>query len=284
MSAKSKQLVVVESPAKAKTISRFLGSGFDVQASYGHVRDLPQNAKEIPAKVRKESWARLGVNVDSEFEPVYVVPASKKAVVKQLKDALKDASGLILATDEDREGESISWHVLELLEPRPSQPVQRIVFHEVTPEAIREALASPRQVDDNLVRSQEARRVLDRLYGYSLSPLLWKRVAPGLSAGRVQSVAVRLLVERERERIAFVASDYWDLVAELEAPEGRFKARLVRIGDARLADGSSFDPATGRLRGAKRLHLESAAAERLAAGAERGRPWTVSALEVKPSS
>jgi DNA topoisomerase-1 len=205
-STSAKNLVVVESPAKATTISRFLGGDYRVEASYGHVRDLPQNAKEIPAAVRKQPWARLGVNVEGGFEPVYVVPADKKKHVQRLKAALAGADKLLLATDEDREGESISWHVLELLKPGRSIEVQRIVFHEVTPEAIRRALASPRGVDQNLVRAQEARRVLDRLYGYSLSPLLWKRVAPGLSAGRVQSVAVRLLVERERERMAFTSA------------------------------------------------------------------------------
>jgi DNA topoisomerase IA len=212
-SAKSspQKLVIVESPAKAATISRFLGKDYRVEASYGHVRDLPQNANEIPAAVRKEPWARLGVNLENHFDPVYVVPADKKKHVKRLKDALKDSDLLLLATDEDREGESISWHVLELLKPGKGVDVQRIVFHEVTPEAIQKALASPRQLDENLVRAQEARRVLDRLYGYSLSPLLWKRVAPGLSAGRVQSVAVRLLVEKERERIAFRSAEYGDL-------------------------------------------------------------------------
>ncbi|MEM9697104.1 MAG: DNA topoisomerase, partial [Myxococcota bacterium] len=231
----SKSLVIVESPAKAKTISRFLGPDFRVEPSYGHVRDLPQNAKEIPTKLRKKEWARLGVNVEEGFEPVYVVPAQKKEHVKRLKEALKDADRLLLATDEDREGESISWHVLELLNPPKTLPVERIVFHEVTPEAIQDALGSPRPVDENLVRAQEARRVLDRLYGYSLSPLLWKRVRPGLSAGRVQSVAVRLTVERERERIAFVSSEYWDLKAEVEAEGQRFPVRLARVDDQRVA-------------------------------------------------
>ena len=277
-----KHLVIVESPAKATTISRFLGDEYQVEASYGHVRDLPQSAKEIPAKVKKEPWARLGVNLEEGFEPVYVVPADKKKHVKNLKDALAKADSLLLATDEDREGESISWHVLELLKPKKDVNVERIVFHEVTPEAIRQALESPRQVDENLVRAQEARRVLDRLYGYTLSPLLWKRVAPGLSAGRVQSVAVRLLVERERERMRFQAAEYWDLKAALAAEEGNFEARLVRVGDRRLAEGRNFDPDTGELTDAERLHLKEAHAKALAEAAAGARPWRVASLETKP--
>ncbi|MCP4664587.1 MAG: type I DNA topoisomerase, partial [bacterium] len=281
---KGKNLVIVESPAKAKTISRFLGDEYRIEASYGHVRDLPQNAREIPAAVRGQEWARLGVNVDKDFEPIYVVPSDKKKHVKRLKAALKDASGLLLATDEDREGESISWHVLQLLKPHKSIDVQRIVFHEVTPEAIRSALTSPRPVDENLVRAQEARRVLDRLYGYSLSPLLWKRVAPGLSAGRVQSVAVRLLVERERDRIAFVSADYWDIRAELATDEGRFKAKLLRVGNQRIAGSKNFDGLTGKLIDGKRLHLEEEAARGLAAAALEARPWKVASLDRTPGS
>jgi len=277
-------LVIVESPAKAKTIGRFLGPEYRVEASYGHVRDLPQNAKEIPAKIRGESWARLGVDIAGSFEPVYVVPADKKKYVQRLKKAAKDSNRLLLATDEDREGESISWHVLELLRPKKDVDVQRIVFHEVTPEAIKKALASPREVNTSLVRAQEARRVLDRLYGYTLSPLLWKRVAPGLSAGRVQSVAVRLLVQRERERTAFHRAEYWDLRATLEAEGGRFRARLVRLDDHRLAEGSSFDPETGELADAKRLHLESQAAQTLAESVIKIRPWTLTRLDRKPGS
>ncbi len=279
--AKQRSLVVVESPAKAKTIGRFLGPDYQVESSYGHVRDLPQSAKEIPTKHRSESWARLGVNVDSGFEPLYVVPADKKKHVKRLKDALKSADRLLLATDEDREGESISWHVLQLLKPKKSVAVERIVFHEVTPEAINKALASPRPVDENLVRAQEARRVLDRLYGYSLSPLLWKRVRPGLSAGRVQSVAVRLLVERERQRIAFVSARFWNLTAELKAGDDRFKAKLLRIGDQRVVDSKSFDPATGKL-ASKRRYIDEDSARGLAAAADRARPWKISSLDRKP--
>ena len=279
--AKQKSLVIVESPAKAKTIGRFLGSDYQVESSYGHVRDLPQNAKEIPSKHRSEKWARLGVNVDGGFEPLYVVPADKKKHVKRLKDALKSADRLLLATDEDREGESISWHVLQLLKPKKSVAVERIVFHEVTPEAISSALTSPRSVNENLVRAQEARRVLDRLYGYSLSPLLWKRIRPGLSAGRVQSVAVRLLVEKERQRIAFVSAQYWNLSAEIETGDGSFKAKLSRVGGERIVDSKSFDPATGEMV-RRRRYLDEGTARGLAESAGKARPWKVSSLERKP--
>jgi DNA topoisomerase-1 len=282
MPRQARYLVIVESPAKATTISRFLGDEYRVEASYGHVRDLPQNAKEIPAAVRGKAWARMGVNLDEGFAPVYVVPADKKHHVKRLKDAMKDADRLLLATDEDREGESISWHVLELLKPGRDVPVERIVFHEVTPEAIREALRSPRQVDQNLVRAQEARRVLDRLYGYSLSPLLWKRVAPGLSAGRVQSVAVRLLVERERERMAFRSAEYWDVKAALAADGGRFQARLVSVAGERIAEGKSFDAGGGLA--ARRLHIDEARARALATAAAAARPWRVTRLDTTPGT
>ncbi len=279
-----RNLVIVESPAKAATIARFLGDDYRVEASYGHVRDLPQNATEIPAAVQGEEWARLGVDVEHGFTPLYVVPADKKRHVQRLKQALREADRLLLATDEDREGESISWHVLELLSPPKKVTVERIVFHEVTPEAIRAALAAPRQLDQDLVRAQEARRVLDRLYGYTLSPLLWKRVAPKLSAGRVQSVAVRLLVERERERMAFRSAEYWDLEARLEAAGGSFEARLVRVGGRRLAEGKSFDPATGRLADASRLQLGAARAKGLADAALAARPWRVASLERSPGT
>ena len=279
-----KNLVIVESPAKAKTISRFLGKDYEVLASYGHVRDLPQNAKEIPASAKGQDWARLGVNVEEGFEPLYVVPSDKKKYVKLLRDALKNADGLFLATDEDREGESISWHVLQVLKPKKGVEIQRIVFHEVTPEAIEHALQSPREVDENLVRAQEARRILDRLFGYSLSPLLWKRVRPGLSAGRVQSVAVRFLVERERERIAFVSSEYWDLRAELDSGEGRFKVKLIEIDGQRLAEGRNFDAATGKLVDASRLHLDAATAQALAKNAGTSKPWKVASLDRTPAT
>ncbi|MCH8273538.1 MAG: type I DNA topoisomerase [Armatimonadetes bacterium] len=279
---KSKQLVIVESPAKAKTLSRFLGDGYRVEASYGHVRDLPEGASELPLKYRKESWAQLAVNVDAGFEPIYVVSAAKKKHVKRLKEAMKGCDSLLLATDEDREGESISWHVLQLLSPPKTVDVKRIVFHEVTKEAVLAALDNPRQVDEKLVRAQEARRVLDRLYGYTLSPLLWKKVAPGLSAGRVQSVAVRLAVERERERIAFVPATFWDLRTELRSESGSFEAKLVRLGEARIAESKSFDPKTGRLKDPKRRLLTEKECKGLADAAHTARPWTVTALQQKP--
>src|SRR5262245_60390017 len=205
------KLVIVESPTKAKTIRNFLPSGYHVEASMGHVRDLPASAAEIPDAKKGEPWARLGVHVEDDFDPLYIIPGSKRKVVSELKARLKNADELILATDEDREGESIGWHLHEVL--RPKVPVRRMVFHEITREAIQKALNETRGIDQDLVHAQETRRILDRLVGYTVSPLLWKRIAPKLSAGRVQSVAVRLLVMRERERRAFVAGVYWDLKA-----------------------------------------------------------------------
>ncbi len=278
-----KTLIIVESPAKAKTISQFLGPEYRVEPSYGHVRDLPQSAKDIPSRLRERSWTRLGVNVEEGFEPLYIVPDDKKKYVDRLKDALKQADRLLLATDEDREGESISWHVLQVLKPDKAMPVGRIVFHEVTPEAIDAALKNPRSVDENLVRAQEARRILDRLYGYSLSPLLWKRVRPGLSAGRVQSVAVRMLIERERERIAFVSSSYWDLEAEVEVDDGRFKAKLLRVGAQRIADGKAFDAATGTLSDKGRYLLLQQQAEAFVTSARAAKPWKITSLEKVPA-
>ncbi len=207
-----KRLVIVESPTKARTIAGYLGKGYVVESSVGHIRDMPDKAAEIPARYRGEPWARLGVNVDADFEPLYVVNADKKQQVAKLKSLLKDADELLLATDEDREGEAIAWHLLEELKPKI--PARRMVFHEITPEAIAQAVASPREMDNGLVDAYQTRRVLDRLYGYEVSPVLWKKVMPRLSAGRVQSVAVRLVVDRERERIAFRGSRYWDLEAE----------------------------------------------------------------------
>jgi DNA topoisomerase-1 len=236
-----KPLVIVESPAKARTLSRFLGDDYRVEASYGHIRDLPESASEVPAAIKAKSWGRLGVDTDGDFTPHYVVPADKKKHVQALKDAMKDASEVILATDPDREGESISWHLEQLLKPKV--PVRRIVFHEITEEAIRGALDHAHEdVNENLVRAQESRRILDRLYGYTLSPVLWKKVQTGLSAGRVQSVAVRLIVEREEERLAFRSANYWDLEATLKSADGReFGATLVRVDDRRVATGKDFD-------------------------------------------
>ncbi|HET9274643.1 MAG TPA: type I DNA topoisomerase [Gemmatimonadales bacterium] len=280
-------LVIVESPTKARTIKDFLPRGYRVAASMGHIRDLPDRAADIPPRYKGEEWSRLGVNVEKDFEPLYVVPADKKKVVKELKEALKGVDQLILATDEDREGESISWHLIQVLNPKI--PVKRMVFHEITREAIREALDSTRDIDDKLVRAQETRRILDRLYGYTLSPLLWKKIAYGLSAGRVQSVAVRLLVRRERERRAFRAATYWDLKAHLEHAEQKFDADLVSLGGVRLATGKDFDEKTGRLRqhehGAEAppevVLLDQAAAERLRDRLAAG-TWTVTASEEKP--
>src|SRR6266545_5063228 len=204
-----RKLVIVESPAKAKTIAGYLGPGFDVASSIGHIRDLPERAADIPEKYRKEPWARLGVDVERDFAPLYVVDREKKDRVTELKKRLKDADELYLATDEDREGEAIAWHLTQVLQPKV--PVRRMVFHEITRPAIEEALEHTRDIDDRLVDAQETRRILDRLYGYEVSPVLWKKITQGLSAGRVQSVATRLVVERERARIAFVAADYWDI-------------------------------------------------------------------------
>ena len=274
-------LVIVESPTKARTIRAFLPKGFRVEASMGHIRDLPDGAKDVPAKYKGQDWARLGVNVEKDFEPLYVVPASKKKVVKELKDAIKEADELILATDEDREGESISWHLLQELKPKI--PVKRMVFHEITREAIQEALAATRDVDDKLVRAQETRRILDRLVGYTLSPLLWKKIAFGLSAGRVQSVAVRLLVIRERERRAFRAGTYWDLKAALRHAGQGFEAQLVTLDGARIATGKDFDEHTGQIAKGKTVILLDEARAQALRDRLLARPWTVTGREEKPS-
>src|SRR6187402_3115903 len=235
----AKPLVIVESPAKAKTLGRFLGNRYRVEASYGHIRDLPESAADVPKDIKEKEWGRLGVDVESDFTPYYVVPNDKRKQVAHLKTAVKEASELLLATDPDREGESISWHLREVLKPRI--PVHRIVFHEITEAAVREALDNPAAVNENLVRAQESRRILDRLYGYTLSPVLWKKVQTGLSAGRVQSVAVRLIVEREEERMAFRSASYWDLEARIRAEDREFVVTLVRLGDRRVATGKDFD-------------------------------------------
>jgi len=275
---RKKGLVIVESPAKAKKIGGFLGKDYEVRASMGHVRDLPASAKEVPASIKKEPWSTLGVNTTADFEPVYVVPPEKKKVVKELKDALKDADELILATDEDREGESIGWHLAELLKPKV--PVKRMVFSEITRKAILDALHHPRELDRNLVEAQEARRVLDRLYGYTLSPLLWKKIARGLSAGRVQSVAVRILVRRELERLAFRSGTYWDLKAEVAttSDEG-FSAQLVTVGGRKVATGKDFDENTGKIReGADVLLLSEEEARALQERLQQSE-WRVRSVE-----
>ena len=217
--AGGRKLVIVESPNKARTIAGYLGKGYVVESSIGHIRDMPDKAAEIPQKYRGEAWARLGVDVDRDFQALYVVPSDKKQQVSKLKALLKDADELYLATDEDREGEAIAWHLLEELKPKV--PYRRMVFHEITPEAIARAVANPTQLNTGKVDAYQARRVLDRLYGYEVSPVLWKKVMPRLSAGRVQSVATRLIVDRERERIAFRPASYWDLEAEFATARAR---------------------------------------------------------------
>ena len=279
----SKPLVIVESPAKAKTLGRFLGTGYTVKASFGHVRDLPESAKDVPKDVDKEV-GKLGVDIDREFAPVYIVPGDKKRHVTELRTALKDASELILATDPDREGEAISWHLREVLKPNKSLPVRRIVFHEITEEAVKEALRETHGVNEPLVRAQEARRILDRLYGYTISPVLWKKVQTGLSAGRVQSVAVRLIVEREEERRRFRQSTYWDLEAKLRAGESPFSATLVRIGTDRVASGRDFDPTTGELTGRQTRLLKETEAKQLAEVLAGRLPWRVTAVDEKPAT
>jgi DNA topoisomerase-1 len=273
-------LVIVESPTKAKTIRGFLPDGFTVAASMGHVRDLPSDAKEIPAKFKGQEWARFGVDVANNFQPLYVVPSDKKAVVRELKDELKDVDTLYLATDEDREGESISWHLLDVLQPKI--PVKRMVFHEITREAIEAALQHTRDVDHNLVRAQETRRILDRLVGYTLSPLLWKKVAFGLSAGRVQSVATRLIVDRERERMAFRTGSYWDLTASLEHQRSSFEAGMVALDSKRLASGKDFDEQTGKLaHDADVVLLDEASARALVDRLQQAE-WKITGVEHSP--
>jgi len=247
----------------------------------GHVRDLPNNASEIPAAYKGEKWANLGVNTTNDFEPLYVVPKDKKKIVKELKDALKGADRLLLATDEDREGESISWHLLQLLAPKV--PVKRMVFHEITQEAIGRALDQTRELDMELVHAQETRRILDRLVGYTLSPLLWKKVAWGLSAGRVQSVAVRLLVQRERARRAFRSGSYWDLKARLEQAGAGFEAKLTHLKGERIASGADFDETTGGLKAGSRVKLLSEAEARTLQAAVATSPWLVAEVEAKPT-
>ena len=279
---RGKQLVIVESPAKAETIGRFLGPDYVVDASYGHVRDLPGRAEERPESIKGESWAELGVNVERDFDPVYIVPADKAQHVRRLKKELKSASKLLLATDEDREGESIGWHLCEVL--APGVPVERIVFHEVTPEAIQEALRSPREVDQNLVEAQESRRILDRLFGYSLSPVLWRKIRAGTSAGRVQSVAVRFAVLRERERAAFHRAGYWDAEALLAAVRGNLPATLKRLGGERLPSGRDFDSTTGQLTSEGVRVLDEATITKLVAELEFATPWTVTKVEATPAT
>jgi DNA topoisomerase I len=270
-----KRLVIVESPAKARTIAGYLGPEFVVESSVGHIRDLPDSAAEIPERYKGEAWARLGVDVEHGFEPLYVVDPDKKKTVAQLRKELADADELLLATDEDREGEAIAWHLLEVLKPKV--PARRMVFHEITRDAIERALDETRDVDERLVDAQESRRILDRLYGYEVSPVLWKKIMRGLSAGRVQSVATRLVVERERERMAFRAAEWWDLLATFD-PDS-FEARLVSVDGQRVATGRDFGP-DGKLRGEAR-QLDEATARALAKGLD-GASFHVARVERKP--
>ncbi|MBO0901387.1 type I DNA topoisomerase [Cellulomonas sp. zg-ZUI22] len=275
-----RKLVIVESPAKARTIAGYLGDGYDVEASVGHIRDLPQPS-ELPADMKKGPYGKFAVDVENGFVPYYVVDADKKKKVAELKKLLKESDELYLATDEDREGEAIAWHLLAELKPKI--PVKRMVFHEITREAIARALENTRELDERLVDAQETRRILDRLYGYEVSPVLWRKVRQGLSAGRVQSVAMRLVVERERERMAFVAADYWDVTgtfAVADDAEPTFVARLTGVGGARVASGRDFDD-RGGLKSRDAVALDEARATALVAGLE-GAAFTVQSLETKP--
>lgn len=275
-----RKLVIVESPAKARTIAGYLGDGYDVEASVGHIRDLPQPS-ELPADMKKGPFGKFAVDVENGFAPYYVVDADKKKKVAELKKLLKESDELFLATDEDREGEAIAWHLLAELKPKV--PVKRMVFHEITREAITRALENTRELDQSLVDAQETRRILDRLYGYEVSPVLWRKVRQGLSAGRVQSVATRLVVERERERMAFVAADYWDVTgtfAVADADEPQFTARLTGVGGERVASGRDFDD-RGQIKGRGVVALDEARAQALVAGLD-GAAFAVQSLETKP--
>ncbi len=269
-------LVIVESPAKAKTIAGYLGDGYIVESSIGHIRDLPTRAADIPPEIKKESWGRMAVDVDNDFTPYYVVDPNKKNVVADLRKKLKDADELLLATDEDREGEAIAWHLFEVLKPKV--PVRRMVFHEITREAIQRALGETREIDARLVDAQETRRILDRLYGYEVSPVLWKKVTQGLSAGRVQSVATRLVVERERERRAFVAAGYWDIEGMFDP--GTFTAKLVGLDGKRVAQGRDFAQ-DGTMRSDDLVRLDEDDARGLATRLD-GAPFTIRTVEEKP--
>ena len=278
----SKPLVIVESPAKARTLARLLGDEYQVEASVGHIRDLPGNASEVPAEIKDKPWGRIGVDVDNGFRPYYVIARDKMGRIRDLRAVMKDAPEVLLATDPDREGESISWHLREVL--KPNVPIRRIEFHEITAEAVRRAIDEARDIDLQLVDAQESRRIVDRLYGYMVSPVLWKKVQTGLSAGRVQSVAVRLVVEREEERSAFRSSAYWNLEADLRTADASFTATLDRIGDARLATGKDFDPATGRLRDSSARMLDEPTARQLRDALAGRLPWSVTSVEERPAT
>ena len=281
-----RRLVIVESPTKARKIAGYLGSNYIVESSRGHIRDLPRAAADVPAKYKSQPWARLGVNVDEDFEPLYIISPDKKSTVTELKGLLKDVDELYLATDGDREGEAIAWHLLETLKPRV--PVKRMVFHEITEPAIRNAAEHPRDLDNDLVDAQETRRILDRLYGYEVSPVLWKKVAPKLSAGRVQSVATRIIVQRERERMAFRSAGYWDVTAELDASVSdaqasppTFTAKLNTVDGKRVATGRDFDSLGAVKKPDEVLVLDETSAGALATGL-RGAQLEVTSVEQKP--
>jgi len=279
---RSNKLVIVESPAKARKIGGYLGTGYTVMACVGHVRDLPESASDIPPEIKaqKSSLAKYGVDIENNFEPLYIVPKEKKKLVGELKAALKNADELILATDEDREGESIGWHLSEILNPKV--PVKRMVFSEITKDAIRDAIQKTRSLDTNLVAAQETRRVIDRLYGYRLSPLLWKKVATGLSAGRVQSVAVRILVKRELERLAFKSGTYWDLKSSLTTSQGAtFEAWLAAVNGRRVASGKDFDEHTGQLKAEVDAILLDESTARDLQQRLKSEPWAVSSVETR---
>jgi DNA topoisomerase-1 len=274
-------LVIVESPTKAKTIRKYLGKDYTVLASMGHIRDLPASSADVPEALKKTPQGKLGVDPET-FEPLYIVSPSKKKTVAELKAAVKDADDIYLATDEDREGESISWHLLEVLHPKV--PVKRMVFHEITKTAIEAALAHPRELDERLVRAQETRRILDRLVGYSVSPVLWKRIAYGLSAGRVQSAVLKAIVDRERARMRFVKANYWDAVAQLEVDKMNFEAKLIRTKNGLVATGKHFDEATGALQKTDGVVvLDEVQAKAIAEACQAG-PWTVREVQEKQTS
>ena len=277
--ASGRKLVIVESPAKARTIAGYLGSDWDVEASVGHIRDIP-TPSEMPADIKKGPFGKFGVNIEDDFEPYYVVDADKKKKVRELKALLKNADELYLATDEDREGEAIAWHLLETLQP--TVPVKRMVFHEITKEAIQRASTTTRDLDTRLVDAQETRRILDRLYGYEVSPVLWRKVKAGLSAGRVQSVATRLVVERERERMAFRAASYWDVEGDFtpDAESNLFTAKLTGVDGSKVATGRDFAD-NGTLTNAKATPLDEAAATGIAT-ALRSADVTVTDVSEKP--
>jgi len=275
-------LVIVESPTKARTIKRFLPKGYTVEASIGHIRDLPQSASDVPKDLKKESWARLGIDIENDFKPLYIIPHGKSKIIRELKKKMKEADIILLATDEDREGESISWHLIQVLQPKV--PVKRMVFHEITKTAIQKALKNERDIDLDVVNAQETRSILDRLYGYTLSPLVWKKIAYGLSAGRVQSPGLRLIIERERERIRFRKAVYWDIKASLKKQSGEersFDAMLETVDGMRVADGKDFDADTGKLKPKKKAVVFNEQQIKQLVDEVQGSEWKITSLTEK---